>query len=69
MVNHLKNNKMKTEIIYKELKDKIENNLVNLNQKLRKHQKDFEQNPTNWGFVGDIEYINNKLDEITDFLK
>ena len=60
---------MNTETKYKELKDKVENNLVLLNQKLRRHQKDFEQNPTNWGFVGDIEYINSRLNEISEFLK
>lgn len=60
---------MNTETKYKEFKDKVENNLVILKQKLQKHQEDFKKNPTNWGFVGDIEYINNKLDEITEFLK
>ena len=60
---------MNTESKYKELKDKVENNLVRIKQKLRKHQEDFKQKPTNWGFVGDIEYISNKLDEITEFLK
>ncbi len=40
-----------------------------LKDKLKKHQSQFEENNSNWGYVGDIDYINNKLNEILEFLK
>ena len=38
-----------------------------LKVKLKKHKSQFEENNSNWGYIGDIDYINKKLDEILEF--
>jgi hypothetical protein len=47
----------------------VENGIKTLQAKLKKHQKDFKANPNNYGFVGDMSYINQQLKEINSFLK
>ncbi len=47
---------------------KIENDLILLKRKLKKHQTDFNKNPHNWGFIGDLEYVSNEVDEVVKFL-
>jgi hypothetical protein len=59
---------MKASKRYNELRIKLENDLIFLNEKLKKHQTDFNQDPTNWGYVGDIGYVSEKIDEILKFL-
>lgn len=59
---------MSTSTKYNELKTKIEKDLIILTGKLEKHQISFEKNKTNWGFIGDLEYVSNKLNEITGFM-
>ena len=59
---------MDTSTKYYELKTKIEKDLTILNQKLEKHQNSFEKNKSNWGYVGDLEYISKKISEITRFI-
>jgi hypothetical protein len=59
---------MDTSTKYYELKTKIEKDLTILNQKLEKHQNSFEMNKSNWGYVGDLEYISKKISEITSFI-
>lgn len=54
---------------YKELKEKIDEKLNLLNEKLINHQDRFNQNPTDWGFVGDLENISNTLDEVLETFK
>lgn len=53
---------------YKELKEKIDKKLNLLNEKLINHQDRFNQNHTDWGFVGGPS-ISNNLDEITNIIK
>ena len=60
---------MNTTSQYKDLKDMIDEKLNLLNEKLKNHQDSFNQNPTNWGFVGDLQNICNTLDEILNSLK
>lgn len=60
---------MNTTSQYKELKEKIDEKLNLLNEKLINHQDRFNQNPTDWGFVGDLQNISNNLDEITNIIK
>lgn len=60
---------MNTTSQYKELKDKIEKKLTLINEKLEKHQNNFNQNPKDWGFVGDLQIISNTLDEILNSIK
>lgn len=47
----------------------IKGNITLLNTKLKKHIKRFEVNSNNWGYVGDLGYVNEKLNEIVTFLK
>lgn len=59
---------MDTATKYYELKTNIEKDLTILTQKLEKHQNSFEKNKSNWGYVGDLEYIRKKISEITSFI-
>lgn len=49
----------------KEIEDKIKL----LQEKLIKHKTNFENNPSNWGYIGDLSYINEMIDEVVSFLK
>ena len=53
---------MTTSTKYNQLMIKIENDLILLKRKLKKHQTDFNKNPHNWGFIGDLEYVSNEVD-------
>ena len=59
---------MTTSTKYNQLMIKIENDLILLKRKLKKHQTDFNKNPHNWGFIGDLEYVSNEVDEVVKFL-
>ena len=59
---------MKTEEKYKELLNELQNRLQQLKKKLDQHKKDFIRNP-NWSFVSDIQYINEQLKNIAEFIK
>ncbi len=58
---------MNTSTKYNQLMIKIENDLILLKEKIKKHQKDFNRNNTNWGFIGDLEYVSNEIDEVVKF--
>jgi hypothetical protein len=49
--------------------EEIEKNLKLLQKKLKKHKSGFKENPKNWGYVGDLTYIKEKLVEINAFLR
>ena len=59
---------MNTSTKYNQLMIKIENDLILLKRKLQKHQNDFNKNPHNWGFIGELEYVSNEIDEVVKFL-
>ncbi len=61
------NNMSQADIRYKELFKELQNSLKELKLKLDQHKRDFKENP-NWSFVGDIEYINQQLKLITEFV-
>lgn len=54
---------------YFELIKQIENNLKLLNEKLKQHQLKQSNEPNNWGYVGDISYINTKIENIVESIK
>ena len=60
---------MNTSTKYNQLMIKIENDLILLKRKLKKHQTDFNQNPHTWGFIGDLEYVSNEIAEVVKFLR
>lgn len=53
---------------YTEQQSQIQSELALLKQKLKKHQKEFNNKPSNWCFVGDLGHILEKLKEINQFL-
>lgn len=59
---------MRAEEKYQELFNELQNRLKQLKKKLDQHKKDFIQN-SNWGFVGEIQYVNEQLKNITEFMK
>jgi hypothetical protein len=59
---------MRTNEKYQELFNELQNRLKLLKRKLDQHKKDFNNNP-NWSFVGDVEYVNEQLKNITKFIK
>ena len=54
---------------YIEKSDEIGKKIKLLQKKLLLHKKDFNKNTSNWGYIGDLTYINDKLEEIESFLK
>ena len=68
-LKNLFQNNMNTSTKYYQLMIKIENDLILLKRKLKKHQTDFNKNPHNWGFIGDLEYVSNEVDEVVNFLR
>ena len=52
---------------YKENLKEIEKNITLLRVKLKRHKCGFRENETNWGYVGDLSYINKELEEINKF--
>lgn len=58
---------MDTSTKYNQLMEKIENDLILLYEKLKNHQKEFNKNNSNWGVIGDLEYVSNEIDEILKF--
>lgn len=59
---------MKTEEKYQELFNELQNRLKQLKKKLDQHKQGFIGN-SNWSFVGDIQFVNQQLKNITEFLK
>lgn len=45
---------------YQELQEEINIKIQELQEKLKLHQKSFEEHQT-WGHIGDMELINNEL--------
>ena len=62
-------NKLMTEVRYKTITKEIEKNLKLLQKKLIKHKTDFKKTPSNWGCIGDLSHINEKLVEVNTFLR
>jgi hypothetical protein len=60
---------METKRKYKQNISEIEEKIQLLQERLIKHSNQFENNPTNWGFVGDVSYVNEKLEEIVSFFR
>ena len=60
---------MNAQTKYTELMNKLENDLILLNEKLKKHQTSFNQEPSNWGYVGELGFVSEKIDEVLNFIK
>jgi len=53
---------------YESRKRNIISKLAGINKLLKKHAKKQEQNPNNWGFVGDLGKVEELLSEIQNLL-
>ena len=40
-------------------------NLELLKEKIDNHEKEFKNDPDNWGYIGDLSYWNEKLIELS----
>jgi hypothetical protein len=55
---------MNPEKRYNELREEVLKNIDLLRKKIEDHHQNFQSNPQNWGYVGDISYFNEKIREI-----
>ena len=58
---------MDTSTKYNQLISKIEDDLILLYDKLKNHQKEFNNDNSNWGYIGDLEYVSNEIDKVVRF--
>ena len=56
-------------IAYGEQMEALEQHLARLSQLLPQHATRQARQPENWGFVGDLAYINELLGKLEEFLK
>ena len=61
------NKELKTK--YQSKNKEIQKKVSSLMKKLETHQQGFNKDNVNWGYLGDLCYINDKLDEVLSFLK
>jgi hypothetical protein len=54
---------------YKEVLNQLEENLELLKEKIKKHSQKQSGEPNHWGYVGDISYINEKIENVVEFIK
>lgn len=50
---------------YKKLQEEIKVKIQELQEKLKLHQRSFDNHQT-WGHIGDLEYIKKEITEITN---
>jgi hypothetical protein len=60
---------MDIQIKYTKNFEEIDERMKLLKEKLKDHKKRFKNNGRNWGYVGDLSYINEKLGEVLTFLR
>ena len=34
---------------------------------IKNHQKEFNNDNSNWGYIGDLEYVSNEIDKVVRF--
>jgi len=54
---------------YKKNEKEIEKLLKSITTKLKKHKKGFSKKPLDWGYVGDLGYVMEKLEDINDHFR
>lgn len=54
---------------YQELTDDVNNKLKLLKKEVAQHNKRQKTYPKNWGYVGDIAHVADRLDELLEFFK
>jgi len=54
---------------YNYQRKEVEQKLSMLKVIIKKHQGHFEKNSNNWGYLGDLINLNNRLDDLIHFTK
>jgi hypothetical protein len=54
---------------YTKNSEEIEEKIKLLREKLKNHKKRFKSDDRDWGYVGDLSYINEKLEEVVTSLR
>jgi len=60
---------MRLQESYNEKQEQIRHQLLQIMDKIDKHQTSQLHDSRNWGYFGDLEFVNDKLSEINRFLK
>ena len=60
---------MKLREEYNEKQQQIRIQIIKIMDKIDKHQNNQTQDSKNWGYLGDLEFVNERLTEINRFLK
>ena len=58
---------LKTKYEYKSME--VEQKLSKLKRIVKKHNRHFESNSNNWGYLADLINLDNKLDELIHFTR
>jgi hypothetical protein len=54
---------------YQNILNQLETKIELLKEKIKRHSEKQSLETYNWGYVGDLGYVNDKIDEVTNFLK
>jgi hypothetical protein len=54
---------------YSSARQEIEEKILTLQVRLAQHHGQQSVYPKNWGYVGDLNYVNSKLAELLEFFK
>jgi hypothetical protein len=54
---------------YKEVLNQLEDNLELLKEKVKKHSQKQSGELHHWGYVDDISYVSEKIENILEFIK
>jgi hypothetical protein len=54
---------------YQNILNQLETKIELLKVKVKRHSEKQFTESYNWGYVGELEYVNEKIDEVTNFLK
>lgn len=60
---------MDLKIKYEYRSREVEQKLNRLKKIVKKHNRCFERNSNNWGYLGDLINLDNKLDELIHFTR
>ena len=58
---------MDLQTIYAHKSKEVEHKLSHLKKIVKKHNRCFEKNASNWGYLGDLINLDNRLEEVIHF--
>ncbi len=60
---------MDLQTTYAQKSKEVEQKLSQLKKIVKKHSRCFEKNANNWGYLGDLINLDNRLDEVIHFTR